>query len=129
MEPKDPESNQRRDDRIKHQIYVRARQVKPFDPKAAWDVYTVKNISKNGLLFYSNQAYPAGTELEIRIMNPYIADESICWGSVVRSTPLERMKGYFGIALELVKIDGPTRKALDKTIEFFLDKEKQDLEG
>lgn len=126
MNPKEPESNQRRGDRIKHHIYVRARQVKPIDLKASWEVYTVKNISKNGLLFYSNRGYEPGTELEIRIMNPYIADESICWGKVVRSTPLERMKGYYGIAAELISIDGPTRLALDKTIEFFLNKEKQD---
>lgn len=124
MNQKEPDPNQRQTDRVRHHIYVRARQVKPFDPKAAWEIYTVRNLSKNGILFYSNRAYLSDTELEIRITNPYIADESICWGRVVRSSPSEKMKGYFDTALELIKIDSPTRKALDKTIEFFLDKRK-----
>ena len=112
----------RRGERVEHHIFVRARQIKPPDPNAVWDVYTVKNLSTTGLLFYSNRQYKAGSELDIRIMNPYIADESICRGIVVRSSHLEKPKGYYGVAVELTNIDGPTRQALDKTIEFYLKK-------
>jgi len=118
----EPGSNKRRGDRIEHHIFVRARQIKPVDPNAVWDVYTIKNLSATGLLFCSNHQYDIGAELDIRIMNPYIADESICQGAVVRSSPLDKPKGYYGVAIEFTKIDGPTRLALDKTIEFYLNK-------
>jgi hypothetical protein len=117
-----PELNKRRGDRVEHHIFIRARQIKPPDPYAAWDVYTVKNLSATGLLFYSKRLYNTGSELDIRIMNPYVADESVCHGAVVRCEPLEHLKSHFGVAVHFTKINEPSRLALDKTIEFFLKK-------
>lgn len=122
---KEPGFNERREERVAHQIFLQARQVKPTDPKAGWEIYVVKNITKTALFFYSSRRFEPGIELEIKITNPLIVEEGMCWGTVIRCNPLESIKGMFGTALELTKIDNDTRQTIDRTIEFFVKKRKK----
>ena len=120
-----PKDEKRGRERVAHHYILRARQITPTTHPDDWELSTVRNISKVGILFYSSHRYEAGAELEIRIKNPLFPKESTCWGSVIRCVPLKKMDNTYGVAVEIKRIEEETRQALNETIEFFIQKEKK----
>ncbi len=118
------EDNHRHEKRVGYHFVLRARPLNPATPKAAWDVSTVRNISKTGVLFYSSNKYTPGADIEIKITNPLILEEITCAGIVVRCDPVEKMENIYSVAVEIRKVDEISREVFDKTIDFFI-KRKQ----
>ena len=116
----------RRHDRIERPCIIRFRQTKPEVSPVQWDVTTVRDMSKTGILFYSSRYFEPGSELEINLRAPLLTKKSIFWVTVVRCKPTPQIKDYYEIAVSVSKIDEATRGAFDKTIEFFIRKKKKE---
>lgn len=121
---KSKEIEKRREARIEHHYIMRFKKTNLSFLDEGWESTTVRNISKTGIYFYSASSHETGEELEIRIKNPLFPKDSICWAKVVRCRPLEHMKGSFGVAVQIYKIDDETKEYLNKTIEFYIRKER-----
>ncbi len=119
----------RRAMRIIRHFVVRFRQTKPPALSNDWDVSTVRNISKTGILFHSSRPYEVGFELEIMITSPLSHQEVRCWARVVRCNPLERIKNLYGVAVDINRIEEECRETFDKTIEYFIKKDEEEKEG
>src|SRR3989338_2476389 len=104
----DPEIGKRRENRITHHYIVRFRQAGAL---SGWDLSTVRDISKTGMLFNSSRDYGAGSELEIRITTPLLRSDTKGWGTVVRGQPLGEMKNFYEVAINLTKIEEKDREA------------------
>ncbi|MCX5667388.1 MAG: PilZ domain-containing protein [Candidatus Omnitrophica bacterium] len=115
------ESDHRGEKRIEYHFIVRIRLVKPSGA-AAWDVSTIRNISKTGLLFYSSNYYDHNADVEARIKNPIIPEEIICLCKVVRCELLKNMKDIYSVAVEITEMAPESREAYDKTIKLFMDR-------
>lgn len=112
----------RRYKRIEHPYLIRFRQINPEFLPVRWEVTTVRDMSKSGMLFYSPHYYKPGCELEINLRAPLLAKQSTFWALVIRCRPTTEVKDYYEIAVNVSRIDETTRTAFDKTIEFFLKK-------
>ena len=117
----DIEKEYRKESRVPDHHPLRVKKIKSSSDDK-WDVSTIRNMSKAGLLFYSYYTYETGSECEVRIMNPVLLKEISCEARVVRCIPVERMKNIYAIALEFTKIEPSSKEAFDKTIEFYLHK-------
>ncbi len=118
-------NNDRRAERIDHHYNLRFRRVAPVLEKD-WDMSTVRNISKTGMMFYSSKKYVQGDELEILIQNPLSDDDIQCFGIVIRSgtTPLETMKDVNEVAVTITKIDESKTNDFNRSMDFFIKKMK-----
>jgi len=124
---KSKEMEKRRDARVAHHYIMRFKKTGPSSIlDESWESTTVRNISKTGIYFYSASTHETAEELEIRIKNPLFPKDSVCWVRVVRCRPLEHMKGTFGVAVHIYKIDDETKEYFNKTIEFYIRKERRD---
>ena len=119
-----PRSEQRRAKRIVHHFILHTRQADLLDPTGDWDISTIRNISKTGILFYSSRNYKLGSKLEIRLP---IAAQKKCtiWGIVVRSLPSNTIKNTYEVAVNLSDIEEENRKVFYTTIGFLIRKEKE----
>lgn len=113
--------------RIPDHHTIRVKKVSSVDAK--WDVSTIRNISRTGVLFYSSSSYEPGSEVKIRIMNPIIVGEIDCYAKVVRCYPLTEVKGMYGVALEFAQMQPEDKEAMEKTIELFIQKKKKQEES
>ncbi len=118
---KSPEEK-RRHKRIERPCIIRFGQIKPRILPVEWDVTTVRDMSKTGLLFYSSHYFELGSELEIKLKTPLRMKESTFWATVVRCKPTPEIKGSYEIAVTVSRIDEATRAAFDETIEYFIRK-------
>lgn len=112
------QEHHRHEKRIEQHFVLRAR----LADTVIWDVSTVRNISKTGVLFYSSRNYAHGSDLEIRIMNPLLGKEVTCFGKVVRCEPLAKMSDLYSVGIEITNIDDMYIEAFYKTIEYFISK-------
>ena len=115
------ESGYRAGKRVEYHFLVRIKPVRS-SAAAAWDVSTIRNISKTGILFYSSNRYERGTDVEVRITNPIIAEEIICLGQVARCEPQKDMKDIYGVAVEITGMDPESREVYDQTVKLFIEK-------
>ena len=119
-----PKGERRQARRIAHHFVLHVRQADPLDPTEDWDISTIRNISKTGILFYSSRNYKLGSKLEIRLP---IAAQKKCtvWGIVVRSLPSNTIKNTYEVAVNLSDIEEESRKVFYATIGFLIRKEKE----
>jgi hypothetical protein len=118
------EGDHRGEKRIEYHFTVRIRPVR-LSGAAAWDVSTIRNISKTGVLFYSSNYYDYNADVEVRIKNPIIPEEIICLCKVVRCELLKDMKNIYRVAVEITAMGPEDREAYDKTIKLFLDRSER----
>lgn len=114
---KSDEGEHRREKRIDYHFVLRARPL-GSSQQTPWDMSTVRNISKTGVLFYSSAYYDYGSEIELRIMNPMLLKEIVCVGKIVRCSLLDNIQNMYSIAVRFIKVDEEGQDALDKTIKF-----------
>jgi hypothetical protein len=117
-----PRIERRRARRIAHRFILYTRHANPLKPEGDWSVATVINISKTGILFYSSSDYKLGSKLEIRLTIPSQA-KCMCQGTVIRLLPSKRMNNIYEAAVDLSDMDEESKKALDETLSFFIQKE------
>jgi len=117
----DDKGDYRREKRVEYHFMVRIRPVRPSGA-AVWDVSTIRNISKTGVLFYSSNYYDHNADLEVRIKNPITPEEIICLGKAVRCELLKDMKNIYSVAVEITEINPEGVEAYDKTIKLFMDR-------
>jgi len=118
-----PGNEKRRAKRIASRFILHARRLSPLEPKSDWDVSTVINISKTGILFFSSYNYKLGSKLEIKLTIP-TKKKCTCWGYVVRCLPSKRIKNTYEVAVDLSDIEEESKKAFNETLEFFIQKEE-----
>lgn len=109
--------------RIKHHFLIRYRERK-LGSEPRWDISSVINISKSGVLFKASSFHKPGSELELKLRDPLLSLESTLWTKVIRCKPTEA-KGVYEIAAIITRIEEGTREAFDKTIDFFIKKERE----
>jgi len=117
-----PGSGQRGAERVTHHYMLRVRQV---DPPSDWDIFTVKNISKTGILFSSPHDYTLGSKLEIRITLPFFKKNCTCLGIVVRCLPSNEVKNIYEVAVDISDMEEESKKAFYENIKFFITKEEK----
>lgn len=115
-------NERRRSRRIARHFILYARPVDLPKPTDNWDVSTVRNISKTGILFNSPHDYKLASKLEIKLIVPN-QKKCACSGVVVRCLPLRRAKNIYEIATDLLNIEEESKKALYETIDFFIQRE------
>ena len=108
--------------RVERHCIIRFTQTKPRISPVRWDVSTVRDMSKTGLLFYTSHRFQPGSELEIKLKTPLRTEESTFWATVIRCKPTSAIKGNYEIAVTVSRIDAPARAVFNKTIEFFIRK-------
>lgn len=118
------EGDYRKERRVEYHFVIRIRPVKPSGA-AIWDVSIIRNISRTGVLFYSSNYYDYNADLEIRIKNPIVSEEIICFGRVTRCEPLKDVKDIYSLAVEITTMDPEDRKVYDKTIKLFMDRSER----
>ncbi|UCD55287.1 MAG: PilZ domain-containing protein [Candidatus Omnitrophota bacterium] len=122
----EPGKEKRRDKRIERPCIIRFRQIKPMVSPVQWDVTTVRDMSKSGVLFYSSHYFKPGYELEINLKTPLLKGEISFHAIVIRCRPISGIKGNYETAVSTSKIDEGMLATLDKTIEFFIRKKRQE---
>ena len=115
-----PGSGQRGAARVAHHYMLRVRQV---DPQGDWDIFTVRNISKTGILFSSSHDYALGSKLEIRITVPFLQENCTCRGLVVRCLPSKEVKNIYEVAVDISDMEEDSRKAFYENLKFFITRE------
>ena len=118
------ESGYRREKRVEYHFMVRIRPVRPSGA-AVWDVSTVRNISKTGVMFYSSNYYDYNADVEVRIKNPIISEEIICFGRAVRCELLKDIKNIYSVAVEITAMNPEGKEAYDKTVKLFMDRSER----
>lgn len=122
----DTGSDKRRGGRISYHQIIRVRQITPSGKKT-WDVCTIKNASKTGILFYSSLNYETSSKVEVKISNPTLPREIACHATVARCFPLAEINNMHmrGVALEFVDMSPQDKEAFESMIELFLKKKKK----
>jgi|GEM_PF-4784766 len=115
------ESNRRYAKRVKYDFTVRFRSV-GSPGSAAWNISILRDISTAGVLFYSLDYYDCDMPLELRIKSPFISEEMICFGNVMRCEQLKNKKGVFAVGVKIAEISPEYRSVYNKTVAYFLDK-------
>ncbi len=110
--------------RVEYHFMIRVRPVSSSGA-TAWDLSTIRNISKTGLLFYSSNRYEQNADVEVRIRNPIIPEEIICLGKVARCEALKDMKDIYSVAVEIAEMSPQDREVYDKTIKLFMDRSER----
>jgi hypothetical protein len=118
------EDNDRREKRVEHHFVIRIRLVRPSG-RVVWDVSTIRNMSKTGMLFYSSNHYNLNDDLEMRVKNPVIPEEIECTVKVMRCEPLKDMRDIYSVAVEIVDMNPNNREAYDSTIKLFLERSER----
>ena len=118
------ESDHRGGKRIEYHFIVRISPVGPGVP-AAWDISTIRNISKTGVLFYSSKYYDYNSDVEVRIKNPIIPEEIVCLCKVARCELLKDMKNIYSVAVKITGMDQANREVYDKTLKLFIDRSER----
>ena len=116
----------RRAKRVIHHYVIRFKQANPLLPSGGWELSTVRNISKTGICFFASRHYEVGVELEIKLKNPLLPQEERCWAKVVRSRSSEKKRGFYEIAVDIVRVEA--REVFNKSIEFFIKRESQQID-
>ena len=121
MTEEKPEINKGRAIRVEHRFVIRYREPKP-NVSHEWDITSVKNISNSGVSFKVSRFYKPGSELELKLKNPKIGEESTLWTKVLRCNDTDA-NGVYEVAATIIDVEEETRHAFDKTIEFFIKQE------
>ena len=116
----------RKGKRVDHHFFIRFRETYPGSSDS-WDMSTVRNISKTGVLFNASRSHNAGSILELKLRDPLLNEESSLQIKVLRCKPTGMEKVY-EIAATIVGIDEKTREAFEKTIDLFV-KQEEDKKG
>lgn len=118
--------------RIEYHFIIRVKPVKPsgaaagaVSDKVVWDVSTVRNISKTGVLFRSSKYYDYNADVEVRIKNPIVSEEIICFGRVARCELLGSIKNVYDVAVEITSMDPKNKEIYDKTVRLFIDRSER----
>ena len=88
--------------------------------EARWDVSTIINLNKIGILFYSSRQFSKGTILEFRIHTPYETGTKICRGIVMRCEPMRTRSGIFNIVVDIAMFDSQAKEVLYQVINEYI---------
>ncbi|MDO8536025.1 MAG: PilZ domain-containing protein [Candidatus Omnitrophota bacterium] len=114
----------RAEKRIEYHFIVRIKPV-GLSGTALWDMSTIRNISKTGVLFRSSNYYVYNADVEVRIKNPIVPEEIVCFGKVVRCELVKNVKNIYDVAIEITVMDSKNKEVYDKTIRLFMDKSER----
>jgi len=113
-------NNRRKEPRVKPPLVARFRNITPL-AKHGWDITSIKNISKSGIMFNVFQYHKTFSDLELRLKIPMLRDESVFWGRVVRCSNLA-LDGMYKLAATLWSGDEETRAAFNKMMDSLIEK-------
>ncbi len=113
----------REETRVEPPFVVRFRNVTPL-AKHGWDITSIKNISKSGIMFNVFQHHKTFSELELRIKIPILRNESVLWARVVRCSNLE-LDGMYKLAATLWTGHEETRAVFNKMMDSLIEKKKR----
>ena len=123
MNTESSDNPNRKGKRVHHHFFIRFRETYP-NSSDSWDMSTVRNISKTGVLFNASRSHNAGSILELKLRDPLLNEESSLQIKVLRCKPagIENMNE---IAATIMGIDEKTREAFEKTIDLFVKQEEE----
>ena len=113
-------SNRRREPRVEPPFVVRFRNITPL-AKHGWNIASVKNISKSGIMFNVFQHHKTFSDLELRLKIPMLREESAFCGRVVRCSNLD-LDGMYKLAATFWSGDVETKAAFNKMMDTLIEK-------
>ena len=93
-------------------------------PDKKYAVSQLKNISKGGICFITDDAFEPNTKMILELNTPYIAETTYLEGKVLES--YEKVKGMlYETRLQFEKLSPESEFLLDKMIEYFQNGDKK----
>ena len=115
--------NQRKEPRVEPPFVLRFRNIIPL-AKHDWEITSIGNISKSGIMFSAFQHHKTFSELEIRLKIPMLKEENVFWGRVVRCSNLD-LDGWYKLGATLSAGDEETRAAFNKMMDSLIEKKNR----
>ena len=104
--------NLRKEPRVEPPFVVRFRNINPL-VKHDWEITSIRNISKSGIIFRVFPHHKTFSMLELKLKISMLRKESVFWGRVARCSNMD-LDGWYKLAATLWGGDEETRTAFNK---------------